>query len=69
MRKRRSGDGDFIVGEFGRLGRIAVPPLFAGLDALQVVAFQIAFRAGAVAGEGDVDGVVVVSSGRRPDRR
>ena len=55
------GDGDFIVGEFGRQGGIAVPPLFAGEDALQIVAFQIAFRAGAVAGEGDVDGVVVVS--------
>ena len=54
------GDGDFIVGEFGRLGRIAVPPLFAGEDALQVVAFEIAFGTGAVAGEGDVDGIAVV---------
>ena len=54
------GDGDFIVGEFGRLGRIAVPPLFAGLDALQVVAFEIAFGAGAVAGESDFDGREVV---------
>ena len=54
------GDGDFIVGEFGRQDRIAVPPLFAGLDALQVVAFEVALGAGAVTGESDLDGSEVV---------
>ena len=50
------GDGDFVVGEFGGAGGVAVPPVFAGLDALEVVAFEIAFGAGATSGEGEVDG-------------
>ena len=54
------GDGDFVVGELGGEGGVAVPPVFAGLDALEVVAFEVAFVSGGVAVEGEVDGCAEV---------
>jgi len=52
--------GNFIIGEFTGGEGVGVDPLATDLIAFEVVAFEVAFWTGAMSGEGEVDGCVVI---------